>query len=922
MLRSYYRFCLTLVLTLGLLFACQSSRSTPAFTPWNTDNPRITVTARPTPLASSFVWWEAETPLKTNFPAPDRHPFAPTNSAEAAMLSNQQWIGVGDKREQTLFLEYQITVPTTSDYFFYTRKFWRHGPFRWRWDDQPWQYVGDNVYLMDNVGMRQFVGANWVSLGKVALTAGRHQLRIELTELEGAAAFDCFLLSKTLFQPQGNLQPNQQVQVEVTDGFSFTPQLDRFAASPIDLRSLNEAVAGEQGWIRVKGEEFVHANTDRPERFWAINSRMETIQMDKAQAEQMARFLAKRGVNMVRLHGRLWSDDLTIAPATLDKLFTFITALKQQGIYTCLSIYFPVWLPLNQTAPIPGYTGQNAFSLLFFNSQLQKTYFDWWRTILTTTNPYTGVALRDDPAVAMVELVNEDSYFFWTFTPYENVPATQMATLEQQFGRWLTQKYGSPEQALNAWNTTKPRYKDNTIKGDDPAAGRLGFMPLYQLVEQRESLRAQDTAAFLAHSQSQFFQQAIAMLRQTLHYQGLIYASNWITANAQILGPLDKYTNTVADFMDRHGYFEGRHEGKAASYSLNPGDLYQDRSALLFQPRDQQQDYDFSLPIMDMRYNNLPSTITEIGWLMPNQFRAEFPLLAAAYGLLQGSDGFFFFVNDQVGWEAPLGKFTIASPVTQGQFPATALIYRKGLLKAGKAVVNLSLKVNDLLQLRGAPIPAPQNLDAFRAKDIPPGQTLETDKVDSFDPLAFLVGKVNVNFTTDAQPSQVTELSSYIDRTAKTVRSSTGELLWNYDKGLVTVNAPQVQAVTGFLQPAGTLELNDVTIASQMPYGTIILVALDNQPIAVSRRLLLQVMSEEQNLGWQTSGEPPKTIQSIGSAPILVRTLSGDITFKRSDAKTLKVTALDANGKPIATIGNAKQFQVLPDQFYYLIQSE
>jgi hypothetical protein len=325
---------------------------------------------------------------------------------------------------------------------------------------------------------------------------------------------------------------------------------------------------------------------------------------------------------------------------------------------------------------------------------------------------------------------------------------------------------------------------------------------------------------------------------------------------------------------------------------------------------------------MDMRYNNLPSTITEIGWLMPNQFRAEFPLLAAAYGLLQGSDGFFFFVNDQVGWEAPLGKFTIASPVTQGQFPATALIYRKGLLKAGKAVVNLSLKVNDLLQLRGAPIPAPQNLDAFRAKDIPPGQTLETDKVDSFDPLAFLVGKVNVNFTTDAQPSQVTELSSYIDRTAKTVRSSTGELLWNYDKGLVTVNAPQVQAVTGFLQPAGTLELNDVTIASQMPYGTIILVALDNQPIAVSRRLLLQVMSEEQNLGWQTSGEPPKTIQSIGSAPILVRTLSGDITFKRSDAKTLKVTALDANGKPIATIGNAKQFQVLPDQFYYLIQSE
>lgn len=913
--RSYARFFLTLLLTLGLLFACQSSRSLPSLATWNPEHVRVTVTTLPTPAPTDFVWWEAETPAKTNFPAADRHPFAPTNSTEAAVLSNQQWIGVSGKRDQSLFLEYQVTIPTTSDYFFYTRKFWRHGPFRWRWDEQPWQQVGDKVYLMDNVGMRQFVGANWVSLGQINLTAGNHRLRIELTELDGAAAFDCFLLTKTLFQPQGSLKPNQQWQVEVTDGFGFAPAIDTFASSPIDLRSLNEAVAGEQGWIQVKGEEFIHANTNRPERFWAINSRMETIQMDKAQMRQMARFLAKRGVNMVRLHGRLWSDDWTIAAADLDRLFAWITTLKQEGIYTCLSIYFPMWVQVSETAPIPGYTGQNAFAVLFFNAQLQKIYFNWWRTILTTTNPYTGRALRDDPAVAMVELVNEDSYFFWTFSPYETIPATQMAVLEQQFGDWLTQKYGSLAQVLNTWNTSK-----TPIKGDDPAAGRMGLMPLYQLVEQRDSTRAQDTAAFLTHSQSQFFRQAIAFLRQELRYQGLIYASNWVTANAQILGPLDKYTNTVADFMDRHGYFEGRHEGEAASYALSPGDRYQDRSALLFHSKDHQADLDLSLPIMDMRYNGLPSTITEIGWVMPNQFRAEFPLLAAAYGLLQGSDGFFFFVNDQVGWEAPLSKFTIASPVTLGQFPATALMYRQGLLQAGKSVVNLSLNVQDLLKLRGAPIPTPQNLDAFRAQDIPPGQIWETNQVDSFDPLAFLVGKVNVKFTSDAQPSQLTELSSYIDRTAKTIRSSTDELRWNYDQGLVTVNAPQVQAVTGFLQSAGTLELSDVTIASQMPYGSIILVALDDQPIATSRRLLLQVMSEEQNLGWQTSGDSLKTIQATGSAPILVRTLSGQVTLKRSDATLLQVTALDGNGYPVAQLGNAQSVQLLPDKFYYLIQ--
>ena len=51
--------------------------------------------------------------------------------------------------------------------------------------------------------------------------------------------------------------------------FAFDPKPDAFAdGSAIDLRSLNERFAGEQGFIGVKDGEFIHSRTGKPVRFW------------------------------------------------------------------------------------------------------------------------------------------------------------------------------------------------------------------------------------------------------------------------------------------------------------------------------------------------------------------------------------------------------------------------------------------------------------------------------------------------------------------------------------------------------------------------------------------------------------------------------------------------------------------------------
>ena len=41
-------------------------------------------------------------------------------------------------------------------------------------------------------------------------------------------------------------------------------------------------------------------------------------------------------------------------------------------------------------------------------------YKSWLRRLYTEPNPYTGIPLKDDPAVAIIQIQNEDSLLFYT----------------------------------------------------------------------------------------------------------------------------------------------------------------------------------------------------------------------------------------------------------------------------------------------------------------------------------------------------------------------------------------------------------------------------------------------------------------------------------------------------------------------------
>jgi len=872
------------------------------------------------PAAAAWVWVEGEKPVRSTM---HRHPWwydKVRNDLLSGgdLISNFSDQGPGEA-------SYRVVAPGDGAYELWVRANPVETRLNVKVNASAWAPVDMNREASGRVNIAAD-GANdlrylaWARAGRVTLRKGANDVRFRMdSPNNNHGLLDCFVFTNEPFTPDGANRPDQlaaaarQAAAENPGWFAFAPPPDPFdKASAIDLRGLNEPNAGDGGFIAVKGGRFVHGTTGEPLRFWGVNG---PAAKDPEGLRREARVLAKRGVNLVRVHHGYFDKAGAVDRDAVRQAAEVVAALKAEGIYTHFSIYFPLWLdPAPGNAFLKGYDGKtHAFASLFFNHDFQTRYREWWRALLLTPGP-GGRRLIDEPAVAGLEVINEDSYFFWTFDA-KNLPDAQLRVVETQFGDWLKAKDGSIAKALRRWGEADPR--------DDPAAGRAGFRPLWNIANQRTA-RDKDTARFLAEGQRGFYAETVKYLKG-LGFKGVVTASNWVTADARVLGPLEKYTYTPGDFIDRHGYFAGAADGPDSSWAIKEGLVYSDRSALRFDGGKPGEPKQFTHPAMDPHYAGKPSMISETTWNRPNRYRSEAPLFYAAYGALQGSDAVVYFTFDGAAWGTRPGFFvqpwTLMTPALMGQFPAAALIYRKGLVAEGDKLVALDLGLDDLYNLEGTPMPQDAAFDELRLKDVPKGLTLRPGAV--IDPLVHLAGRADVRFSERGAPAVLKDPRPYIDRARQTVVSTNGHLRLDYGKGLLTLNAPAAQGVSGSLKSAGTADLNDLAITSPLDLGHVVVVSLDGRPLATSARMLLQVMTEESPTGFRT--EPAagglRKVLDVGRDPWLVRRAEGSVRFKRPDAATLAVTPLDPNGTPArpATTANAAEIRLDPTTLYYLI---
>ncbi len=877
------------------------------------------------PASAEWIWIEGEAPATQQM---HRHPWW-YDQVKKDQFSGGDFISNfnQDKAGQA---DYRFTAENAGDF-----DFWVHAnPLSAKLSyslnggpltpiDLTYEKRGETNVAADDKTDLRFIA--WSKVGTAKLKQGENTVRFRMdSENSNNGYLDCFVFSDESFIPKGVTKPDamagemERIGAENQSWFAFDPKPDAHPPGiATDLRFLNEKFAGENGAIIAKNGDFIHSKTGEPVRFWAVNGPPHEI--STADLKTCARMLAKNGVNLVRVHGGYFDERGEVDPAKVLHAIEMVEVMKAEGIYTHFSIFFPLWLDPKPDNPwLKGYDGkQHSFASLMFNPEFQIQYRKWWTALLTTPSPNTGKRLVDEPAVSSLEMQNEDSFFFWTFNK-ENIPEVQLSMLEKQFGDWLIKKHGSLEKALAAWKGQKE-------ERDSLAKSRIAFRPLWNIANEK-SPRDIDTVAFLLETQTRFYTETHAFLRK-LGFKGPITASNWITANPEVLGPLEALSYSVGDFIDRHGYFGCNHKGDNAAWSIRDGHTYSDRSALRFDPEEPGKPKEFFHPAMDIHYNGMPSMISETTWCRPNRYRGEAPLYYAAYGALQHSNAIVHFALDGFRWAVKPGYFmqpwTLMSPAMMGQFPAAALIFRRGLIKPGDVVANVSLNQGDLLALKGTPLPQNAGLDELRLKDVPigakasPGQRL--------NPLLHFVGRANVSFVKTAASTEIADLSPFIDTKGQTLRSTTGELNLDYGKGILTFNAPMAQGASGHLkQSSGIIDTRDLSISSDMEPGHIIVVALDNEPIATSSRMLLQVMSEEKTTGFQTESISPgvNRIISVGTDPWLVRKFSGAVKLKRPDAAKLKVTPLDANGTPLAPSGDASLIKLQSETLYYLISHE
>jgi len=291
-------------------------------------------------------------------------------------------------------------------------------------------------------------------------------------------------------------------------------------------------------------------------------------------------------------------------------------------------------------------------------------------------------------------------------------------------------------------------------------------------------------------------------------------------------------------------------------------------------------------------------------------YQAEAPVIGAAYSSLTGLAAICWNGTNDPSWSQPIWaffgghpkmfKWYFATPTAIGQFPAAAWLYRKGYAKKGETVVHEERALDDLWKQRTPLLAEESGFDPNRDADLPAASAVKT----TVDPLAFLVGRVEVVYEGDPAKSHVVDLSKYIDKDRKVVASTTGEERIDYRTGLFTLDAPKAQAAAGFLAKAGPVALHDVTIACTNPYAAITVVALDDQPLAVSKKVLVQIGTTARPTDWkehEADFKDPKTgtqmhgfmVDAIGKNPWQVECAAGTVTIRNAALAT--ATTLDAN---------------------------
>ena len=730
--------------------------------------------------------------------------------------------------------------------------------------------------------------------------------------------------------------------VAAAETWPFTPDKDGFSDQAMfDLRSLNEAVAGQSGWLRVNADgDFVRGD-GKDIRFWALNTGIEKYEanqrplwsfMPKQDLAYHARWLAKRGVNMVRLGVGIQPDpkkhaSLDDANAEVcEWVWKAVGKMSQEGIYSTVSPYWAFLFKSDDKKWGTDWDGKHA-GILFFDERMKKAYKSWLRYLMTTPSKHLGgKTLAEHAGMGIFQIQNEDSMLFWTIRVMS--PAVEKR-LGQLFYQWTVKKYGSIDTAKATWGDA---HSDKDALADKCLGIlNLWFMSVDGRKQGPNTQRINDQLQFYTETMYNFNKEIEDFIRNDLKCPVLINAGNWKTGDTLLLNDAERYSYTANDVIAVNRYFGGVHNGKNRGWAIINGDEYTSKSAVA--------DGALDFPLNLKQVSGKPMIIPETLWVFPDELAHQAPLMVAAYSSLNGVDAAYWNGADNNDWTQPkaangympsMKKWICVTPDSAGHWPAAAYLLRKGLVKRGQAVVDEHRSLNSIYEGKTPIIAESASFDPNRdAGDVAPNSAVKS----GVTPWAFLVGPVTVTYDSDESNSSVVDLDAFISPSGngKRVESITGEIVLDTGKEHFTVNTAQCQAVTGNFSSNTSIALQDVTFTINNKHSSIIVLSMDNKPLAESEKILIQVGNTCRPTDWATEpcqieikGKgtvPGKRITNYGKRPWQMTNNNVSISINNTNIKQAHV--LDMNGMPQSTstltATNGKTDITLPEQAFYLM---
>ncbi|MDB6139137.1 MAG: hypothetical protein JWO94_2209 [Verrucomicrobiaceae bacterium] len=191
--------------------------------------------------------------------------------------------------------------------------------------------------------------------------------------------------------------------------------------SALDFSSRLETPAGRHGEVICRDGRFVFKDApDKPVKFYGTVISHSLPYQDKKACDEMTAYLAASGYSAVRLHCYCLGKEVMkgagaaeFTPEARDQLDYFFNSLKQRGIYYTLQINSWAFFKAGDAADVPEFSDKpfrfESSGLLPISQDLQKWFKAFSLNLFTHVNPYTGMALKDDPAMISIELENESS---------------------------------------------------------------------------------------------------------------------------------------------------------------------------------------------------------------------------------------------------------------------------------------------------------------------------------------------------------------------------------------------------------------------------------------------------------------------------------------------------------------------------------